>query len=689
MAVRLPVEGQQEDSPLATVRKLTGKDTRALIADLEDKYKKCKDQRWFFERQWYLNMAFYFGRHYVQWLAPVSGAQNVAGWTKLHEPAAPPWRVRLVINRIRSHARKEMAKLVKEKPQGFVVPATMDEVDVAAAKAGESISEYIFQTQELNKILRRTVFWTVICGTGFVKDWWDITKTDPNGIPGEIRFEPLSPLHVYVPDLQEEELENQPYIIHAMAKSPEWVAASYKKDNISADSYAGGDALEQKFQTVMGLHSPEKNMVNVKEAWLKPTKKYPRGLYVTWTKDEILQMVEQLPYAHNEYPFTKIDNIPSGRFYGDSVIADMIPLQRELNRTRSQIIEAKNRMAKPQLLAPIGSINPNKVTTEPGLIIQYRPGFEKPTPLPLQPLPNYVIEEVERCKTDMEDVGFAHELPRGGVVAATAISFIQEEDDTALAPAISSVEEGVQRLGRHALSHVNQFWYQERKIQVVGFNREIESFIFSRSDIRGNTDFRVEAGSAAPRSQAAKQAFITELMKNGWIFPNQGLKYLGMAETARLHDESQKDANQAQRENLRMSQGEGAQRPIDPMTGEPMIDPMTGEQMEPVGIPINPYDNNVIHIIEHMNYQKKQEYERLDPELKLVFDKHVKLHQVALMEEAQGMALPKPMEVIPGQQVSLSPVQLGTPAPPAQPQTTPGGVGGPSSTREGGAGGPI
>jgi hypothetical protein len=585
-------------------------------------------------------MAFYFGKQWVQWQGV---SQSSSSFSRLYEAPVPPWRVRLVSNRIRPLIRTELAKVTKEKPSIYVVPASADEDDIAAATAGEQIWEFIERDKVFPMYLRRALFWTLICGNGFLKDWYDEKAISSGGEKGDIEFEPLSPFHLLIPDVQEETIEGQPFVIHYMARSVEWVKDKFGVDDIQPDvatSEAG--LLEQKFLKALGVDKQEKDMVVVKEAFIKPCGKYPNGAQIHWAGEKLLrEPYEQWPYAHKEYPFTKFDHIPTGRFYSDSTICDLIPLQKEYNRTRSQIIEAKNRMAKPQLIAVRGSMDPNKVTSEPGLIIFYTAGYQPPQPLPLTSLPSYVIEELDRNLRDMDDVSGQHEITKGrtppGVTAATAISFLQEEDDSKISHTVASIEAGVEKVGRHVLGHVNQFWSAERKITVLGDNGVWESFMFSKSSINGNTDLRVEAGSATPRSLAAKQAFITELGKLGWIPPDRALKYLAMAETGRMYEEMMIDQRQAQRENLKMQYG----LPVEP----------------------NRWDSDAAHILTHDSFRKRQAFENLPDEIKMIFDAHVQLHEASQMQKAmmqqQQMAMGVPPEAAAGSGTRPAMVSVG------------------------------
>lgn len=584
---------------------LPGSGLREATEWAEEQLVKCRRARLQFERQWYTNLAFYLGKQYVQW-TPQYGTQAGA-YQRLYEPAAPPWRVRLISNKIRPIVRTEHSKLTKEDPQPYVIPASTDDDDLAKARAAEHIHEYLWRDLHGKRAVRRMTWWLCLTGVGFIKDWYDPFGFDSSDLPGVIRMENVTPFHLYVPDMDEEEIEQQPHVTHVVAKTPDWVKRSYNKD-VQPDSSTGGGALEQKFLQALGVQQQTGyDHVAVREMHVKPCSKFQDGAVIIWSQDEPLDVIEGFPFDHKEYPFTKFEHIPTGRFYPDSSINDLIPIQKEYNRTRSQVIEAKNRMSKPQLVAAKGSVDPNKMTSEPGLIVFYTPGFPKPEAMKLEPVPSYVIEELDRCQRDMDDISGQHEVSKGhappGVTAATAISYLQEEDDTKLANTVSSIEEGVERLGKHLLSHVQQFWDLPRTVRVVGTDGEYESFMFSGADIFGNTDLNIQSGSAMPRSRAAKQAYIMQLGQMGWIPPDRALRYLDMAETGRLYEELQIDARQAQRENLKM---------------------LNGMQVLP-----NTWDEHVVHILEHNNERKKQRFENSSPEIKAVFEQHVKLHQMA------------------------------------------------------------
>ena len=85
-------------------------------------FNQCQNERVPQERQWYLNLAFYYGNQHAQFRQSQAG-----GPFDLYTPKAPYYRVRLVVNQIRKIIRKEISRLTAQKPNAFVVPASTED----------------------------------------------------------------------------------------------------------------------------------------------------------------------------------------------------------------------------------------------------------------------------------------------------------------------------------------------------------------------------------------------------------------------------------------------------------------------------------------------------------------------------------------------------------------------------------
>ena len=663
-----------------------------IVQWTNEQYTKIKSARTRVDAQWRLNLAFYYGKQYSV-LTNVPGMPEI----RLATPNAPYWRARPVFNRIRPIIRTEIAKCTAQKPTAEVVPASADEADLFAAQAAEQIWESMYSAKRIDRTLREAIFWTLITGTGFMKIYWDDAAVDEiDGTMGDICITAETPFHVFVPDFRIEDIEKQPFVIHVSVRDAAQLNITYahalQGKEITPNVKGTDDILSAATLDLSGQDKNVKDGVLVYEVWIKPgtVKMFPNGAMFTVAGDRLLQAYNGWPYEHKQYPFVKLTHIPKGQFYSESTITDLISVQREYNRTRAQIIEAKNRMAKPQLMAPVGSIDASKMTTEPGQIIFYRPGFAPPTPLQLQPLPNYVLQELDRLNMEFDDISGQHEVSRGGapsgVTAATAINYLQEQDDSKLSHTIAAIEAGIEKMAKHAISFAIQFWDTPRTVRVVGSSGSFDTLVLKGSDLAGNTDIRVQAGSALPTSKAAKQAFLMDLMKMGFIDPNKGLELMELGGVNRLYEELRVDERQAQRENLRMQTTDPklidmylslndqlASLPIDPNTGEPM-DPNTGQPVPTPDspIPVNTFDDHQKHIEVHNKFRKSQAFEGLSDQHKQLFELHVRSHVAGIMQSympgGNPAAVPPEMQdpnAAPGGQQQNA--QSGQPAPGSSP----------------------
>lgn len=590
-----------------------------------ERYKAAKADRTRLERQWYLNLAFYAGRQNVEFVR----AQTVALGVRLRVPAAPPWRVRQVVNRLRPMVRKEIAKLTSNKPAFDVVPATNEDEDQAAARVGEQLLGSLYDDLKIDEQLRDAVWWLALTGTSFLKDYWDpgAGKPDPQtgAPPGEICVKAVDPFHLFVPDLRERSIDGQPWVIHAATRPRDWVTQTFGQ-NVNDKSLVA--STEQIMEDVLfdGSSPRPTKQVLVLECWVNPGahRALPNGGMLTVVGDQVAVFHDGAQsgdvYSYCELPFTKFEHIPMGRFYGDSSLTDLVPLQREYNRIRSQVMESRNLMSKLKWTAMEGSVDADKITSEPGQVIFYK--FGMPAPQPVQPatIPGYVMQEMEQVRTDLDDVSGQHQISRGFApshTAASAIAYLQEQDDTLLAYTTASLEDGMARVGRHLLSHVTQFWSAPRTIKTVGANGAFDTMMFTASMLRGNTDVRVQAGSALPSSKAARAAVVMDMFKMGGLGPpgdpEANRKLWEIMDMPGAMDKAledyQVDARQAHRENVKMLMG--------------------------VPTPVNPYDNHAMHITLHNRERKGQQFEASPDPIKQMFAEHVFEHEKALVQAQQ------------------------------------------------------
>lgn len=668
-----------------------------LVGWIRQKFQKCKDLRATEEKQWNINLAFYNGNQWVQFYTDTNGITG-----RLGLPVSARNKERQTINRIKPVVRTEMAKFTSQKPSASVVPATDDDDDIQAAEAAEQVWISTAERRHLDEEYSDAIFWMCITGNGFIKTTWDPELKDPDdeAAVGDVRYGSVDPYKIFVPDLKLKDLQAQPFIFHAYAKPVEWLELHYEEalgdKKLNPTCKEASSIQEEAFARPHGTDEKAFDSCMLYEFWIKPgqSKKLPEGGMVVMIDDIIVEIHNQgMPFEHGEYPFAHFGHIKREGFYRGSIIEDLIDLQRDYNKLRSQIAESRKKMAKPQLTAQKGAVTAAKITNEIGVLIEYKAGMQAPVPLALQNVPQYVLQEVDLILRDIEDISGQHEVSKGqtpaGVTAATAIAYLQESDDSFMLPSFKGVEYGFSYVARHTLLLFVEFVDTERLIKITGKNDTFSTELLSGANIKRGTDIRIEPGSSLPESKAARQAYIMDLMVNGFVDPQEGLDILQIGSMRKLIDNLKNDKRQAQRENIKFKRlteevisqyeqewasgladmGMGA----DPMSGQ-IMDP-TGQPMQPpLIIPVNDWDNHEVHIEEHNRFRCSQEFEKLSPTIKEAIQSHVRMHQEYL---ATGAGAPMPIDMsgdIPMGEPE-GPVDSGAGAEPsATPEMTPGGM---------------
>ena len=694
------LEGEMADSDVIN-RFKKKEEAKKLVAWVKAEYEKCKQARKTEEQDWYLQLSFFNGNQYHSW-------RRLGNGQVLAEEPNPQGLPRVTVNRIEPIVRTEISKTTSGHPSATVIPASNDDDDLMAASAAEQVWQSLYDRENFQtRILQKAEFWRATTGNSFIKAYWDpsIKEITPTPVVdpytgekkviqqvtsmGDVSFEVVSPFHLFVPDLSESDIESQPYLFNVYTKSEEWVRFNFGSvlpKDFKPAKVSTSEILDAALMDMRNVDNAKPDAILVIEMWAKPNgcPYLPKGGLITIVDNEIVQMAEEgIPYAHKQYPFAHMGTIPTGKFYRRGTVKTLIPIQREYNRLRSQIIHAKNLMAKPQMMFQEGSVDPRKITARAGIWVPIRPGFQYPTPIPIQPLPNYVINEVRQLEADFEDLSGQHAVSRGengGVTAATAINYLQERDDAYLTTVFSAIEAGIEKMAQQAISLFIQYVNQPRLIKTVGSDGAFDATVLSGADIASGNDIRVESGSALPTSKSARQALITEWMKMGFISPQDGLRILDMGMLKQYYNLIKLDENQAQRENLMMKRltnesvekfqsewEQGAQN------GDPdkTIPGQTDANGRPIGlevpsvIPVNSFDNHAVHIEVHNRFRKSQSFEVLPGVVKAEFEKHISMHEAALqqkmMEQAMmGMApgAEQPM-ALPSEQASQMPEQTG------------------------------
>ena len=477
---------------------------------------------------------------------------------------------------------------------------------------------------------------------------------------GEIKVDVMAPFDVLLDDsAQVFEDCKYAFCVHPMSSDEIYARYNVRLKPNAINRYPD-ETLPGMFGTTSG--KTKQNVRTVYVGYFLPGPEFPEGRYVAFTKSPNIVLYDgPWPYPFKKLPLVKFPGmrIP-GQLYDTSVVEQAIPLQKELNRTLSQMVEYKNLTLKPQMLAPVGSLR-QRMTDEPGAIFEYNPVAGKvPEAIPIQSLPSYVFQHLQDLGQRLRDTFGLNEISDGAVPpnveAGIAIDLLQEAATDRLAPQILMMEKGLERAGNMMLELAQRYYHEPRLIMLAGAGSKAKVSRFESADIIAGVQVKVETGSGLPRTRAGKQARVMQMLQMGLLTPTKAYKYLDMADFKSLQAQFQADEEQASREHDKLMDGmvvnEAAARmaqeqlmmsmmQVDPNTGQPMpIDPAALQASVEAGLQPLAYENKNIHLEQHGLYMKSPEFEDLPSDVRDRFYKHYELTQMALTSETvpQGSA---------------------------------------------------
>ena len=723
---------------------------KELIEALEEARQRRLDLRRGIEGVWYENLALIAGDHFAKYDS--FQGELVDDARHRDDP------VRLAINQALTVVRVEYAKLLKSRPMTEVMARSDESEDLAAAKVGKSALEACEFKFKLNKFRKRAT-WIALCmGVASVYVGWDPMDDtdgrqryiidpqtndatfDPDRVKelermlddgeiteveaeeyalGDLCFDVYLPTQL-LPDetkLSFEEINN---LITTDQIDVDVARANWGNNTIEPDTGGALGLMERRAMTRLGV-MPDRALVDVKDTtqihtfWLKPgiythNRLLRNGAMVRWCNgDKIVEISTSedgrcvFPYSDGRIPHVFFQHVPSATsIWPESMVSQIRDLNLELDKAVSQVIAVKDYMANPMWLVATQHRIKGKIRSKAGNIVRYVhvPNVPPPAPLPGVPMPAQVENLIVALRDQILEVAGQGETSRGrvpsGVRSGVAVAYLQEEDDTRLGPTTENLEDFTANMGSLVLSRLGQYYHIPRLLRLYRRDGTFDVLKFKGADLRGNTDVVPVAGSALPRSKAARQQNILDMVGMG--VPIDPKKIMDMLEIGYGEpDDTDKAIQQANRENQLMLRGvqrgmlrlptqalgatqAGEEPPAVPAAageyGGPPLGASAGPAENPdiqvpgvggapmaVGngqgpqgpgategesdpfreavsqaVPVYAWHNHSVHLQRHYSIMMDEEFERLSktaPHIVRLFNEHTAMHEQELTRQRQ------------------------------------------------------
>lgn len=259
---------------------------------------------------------------------------------------------------------------------------------------------------------------------------------------------------------------------------------------------------------------------------------YPGGRLVVLAGQRIVHDAPN-PFEHGEFPYVEQNcyGIPD-EFWNMSFVYNQISPQKELNKTMAQIVENKNQISQPRVLADRGSgFDPNMDTGVPGQTWWKNPGTDVKV-IEMPSMPPYVMNLVEFGVGAMKELSGVTDSSVGvkdpGIQSGVAIQTLAAQSRTQSGTLEANCEEAIRRLGNQWIGLARQFVTESQYIQTTDDQGKPTFQEITPDMIRKEWGVRVGAGSTLPVDRATLMQQAMEMFQVGIFDEEAVLEYSRM-----------------------------------------------------------------------------------------------------------------------------------------------------------------
>jgi len=663
---------------------------------VERYYSEQHYMKYFLEREWYINYAFFHGKQWVCWNRVTNRVEEL--------PRIRRGEVRQTTNLIWPRVMSMHANLAGSQIQHYIMPRSNSEEDREAARLSHKVLTWLRETTNYDAKWRDAAFNAILTGTCFLKPYIEIiegeydeeAETDEfgniiydnngdmsvkRGPKFKINVDVVSPFDVLI-DKTATKLDNSRWVIQVKVRPMSYIKEHYPKykEYIQPDVDTRlAHYFEQRIQNLSDSEGPFTNTsldnyssephVTIKEYWEAPSKDWPCGRILTVINRVLVRAVENyIPDGmFGFFPIFYYKN--PMRFWGSTFVTHLIPLQKEYNRRRSLVIESILKMGKLKWLLPKGAgVQDFAIDTEVGEIIEYNPiAGIPPTQASLQPLPQYVVADQSTLVQEMDMVSGQADTTRAisgmpkNVRTMGAAAMIQEMEHQKMFPIFQQHDDTHETLFSVMLKLFEKFILMDQKITIYDIETDtLDSVEASGDDLKGNTRVVVQSGREFPQSKQVKRAEIMQYYQLGLLGSpgddrtrKRVLRLLEFGDVAQIFSDNSEEEALIIDENQMMKHGELPE--------------------------VEEFHDHWLHLELH-DKDLKSIGHKMDPEVKALYIKHRQAHGQRLDKIMQMSAPPpgaQPQKGKPGPKGKGNPMAQGARGGIApQPGGIPGGMGG-------------
>jgi len=249
--------------------------------------------------------------------------------------------------------------------------------------------------------------------------------------------------------------------------------------------------------------------------------------------DQFLIKPMRMPYAFG-HPFVMLRNydVPDS-FYPIGDLEQIEPLQRELNETRSQMMNHRKRFARKWLYKESAFDQFGRTALESDAdnvmvpVVGDEPLGGVIAPMPAVISPPEFYNQSEMISSDIDRITGLPEFMTGGLPeirrTATEVSAIQDAANARTADKLAIVEMAISEVARRMLMLAQQYMTGEQVARLMGKDGEPIWVTYDREFLEGDFDFEVVGGSTQPNNEAVRRQMALQMVDAMAPFASAGI----------------------------------------------------------------------------------------------------------------------------------------------------------------------
>ena len=605
-----------------------------------------------------LNLAFLSGNQWVKYVLG-EGITPIVNETN---------EIRETDDRVFPAYIRMMYDIYGDNPAITAYEGGMEVHDSMAAKAVESLCDYLNTNNGWRQARLRAGAWMMVAGTAYIMPFWkrnarytgkkkkyeyiEAPVQTPKGLThlltkevdsysSDIAFSVLSPMSSYCFPLDASSWNEVQEFMHVSLSSLDALERKIGR-KLNEEELTPHANEEVNFRAISRINryvshdfgyaqdftETDTRYLEI-QYWMRPCPRYPKGRYVHAYGGKIAHD-GPLPYLDIARKIDPGDNfnltmgiIPQFSYVMPGVLHPRSPVsiwrqpQVRINSLLTDQTANRRTVGRNKLLYEEGTIDDNAYTSEHGEMIPIRPGGGGFAPQFIQAAPLAGIDaEMDRAEYSFQQSTGQTPAVQGRndtqVRSAQHFELLRENASVVNWMVFDQSDENDCLVAKFVIEMIRRFWDDSRKLDAIGHDRAI--YLAAFNGMVTNMDVRFKRGSALARNYILREEMLEKFLQYGLfnreMDPKMRTLFINALELGSLIDATDYDAphrNRANFENLKLSMDEA----IEP----------------------RPEENHLIHVEEHNRFLQTYEGRALKQSTQALILAHIRAHNELYTEQ--------------------------------------------------------